>query len=71
MLFMQQGVCYICKEECSSGHKLSVDHSHETGEVRALLCKSCNYLVGLVENKSNLIDEVAKYIQQGGDYYRT
>lgn len=49
MLVEQNGVCAICKLECESGQRLSIDHNHQTGEVRALLCKKCNRHVGQVE----------------------
>lgn len=43
MLEEQGGVCAICllppKRQC-------VDHSHETGLVRGLLCHRCNILIG-------------------------
>lgn len=38
MLEAQQGLCAICR----SGPAEHVDHDHETGAVRALLCFNCN-----------------------------
>ncbi len=47
LLEFQEGKCFLCGKECSSGRKLSVDHDHDTGEVRGLLCIGCNkYRVG-------------------------
>ena len=43
MFARQGGCCVICGE---SGHKLVVDHNHETGKVRALLCHHCNTMIG-------------------------
>jgi hypothetical protein len=37
----QGGKCAICSRE----GKLVVDHDHESGKVRGLLCKNCNYTV--------------------------
>ena len=53
----QDGVCAICKkQEWRSGtrldgkpHRLSVDHDHETGALRGLLCNSCNTKVATLE----------------------
>jgi hypothetical protein len=38
----QQGKCAICGEFPQSGKLLCVDHDHETGKVRSLLCHACN-----------------------------
>ena len=46
----QGGVCEIChrKEDTAQWARLSVDHNHETGKVRGLLCNTCNMrLAGL------------------------
>ncbi len=51
MLWDQDGLCAIC-ERPQSGKRggvtiqLCVDHDHETGQVRALLCTSCNIGLG-------------------------
>ncbi len=37
----QGGVCYLCKKP-PNGRRLSVDHDHQTGEIRGLLCTYCN-----------------------------
>lgn len=48
MLEEQNGVCAICLNPENKVHKgnqksmLSVDHDHETGAVRGLLCDRCN-----------------------------
>ncbi len=47
LLDYQDGKCYICGKECASGRKLSVDHDHDSGAIRGLLCITCNkYVVG-------------------------
>ena len=38
----QDGACYICQRATGKRKKLSVDHCHETGVVRGLLCQKCN-----------------------------
>jgi len=42
----QDGKCAICKK---STKQLMVDHNHETGKVRGLLCFQCNNGLGYVE----------------------
>ncbi len=52
----QGGVCKICERpEPVSGRRLAVDHNHETGKVRGLLCTKCNTTAGWVEMHPNLI----------------
>ena len=50
MMEKQHGLCAICNHQCSSGQALAVDHSHETGQVRGLLCKRCNMAIHYLEN---------------------
>ena len=49
MFDSQKGVCKICKCSCKSGKQLAVDHCHETGVVRGLLCAKCNTNLGRIE----------------------
>lgn len=41
LLDYQNGRCWICRRRPAS-KRLAVDHDHETGAVRGLLCKACN-----------------------------
>lgn len=56
MMVEQGEVCAICEQpetvvDFRTGkiRELCVDHCHETGKVRALLCNGCNILVGHIE----------------------
>ena len=48
MLETQEGKCLICGKVFQTVRKREacVDHSHTTGEVRGLLCASCNSGLG-------------------------
>jgi hypothetical protein len=50
----QGGVCGICGTKSTDANKedtkLCVDHCHETGRVRGLLCRKCNLALQVVEN---------------------
>lgn len=50
LLEKQGNSCKICKRTCSTGKKLAVDHCHQTGMVRGLLCASCNTRLGFIES---------------------
>lgn len=63
MLERQNGVCAICDEECPSGQQLAVDHCHETGRVRGLLCCNCNRGVGLFKDKPKRLLRAAEYLE--------
>jgi len=46
LLDAQAGGCALCGGTHRSGRRLHVDHDHETGRVRGLLCYPCNQAVG-------------------------
>ena len=56
MLEAQLGVCAICLEPPVKGKVLDVDHNHETGEARALLCHGCNLAVGFYEKHGFMLE---------------
>ncbi len=61
----QQGVCAICKGEGDGKwKKLCVDHDHETGKVRQLLCRNCNMVLGQVNDNVNLLSEMIFYLNK-------
>lgn len=55
----QKGVCAICKL-LPGNKRLHVDHCHETGRVRGLLCSGCNTGLGsLGDSADNLLSAIA------------
>lgn len=51
MLQAQDGRCAICSSEVGAkGKSLAVDHCHETGAVRGLLCARCNVGLGMFQD---------------------
>lgn len=63
MVEEQNGVCLICKQK-SDSKKLSVDHNHETGEIRGLLCQGCNIGLGMFKNNVLILSEAIKYLNK-------
>lgn len=62
MFERQMGLCAIChKPEVDI--KLAVDHCHETGKVRGLLCKRCNMAIGLLGDDPDTIISAALYLK--------
>jgi hypothetical protein len=59
----QENGCAIChRTEEENGKMLAVDHSHETNKNRALLCSSCNILIGFIEKNKLNIDDIKNYL---------
>lgn len=66
MLAAQGGGCAICGRAAPEGTSLHVDHEHETGVVRGLLCFTCNGALGMfTENEGHLV-RAADYVSSGG-----
>jgi len=74
MFEKQNGLCAICgKQEVkvqrrgTSGieviDSLNVDHDHETGQVRGLLCYRCNTALGKLYDDPELLRRGADYIE--------
>lgn len=62
MLKLQNGACAICKGPPDTRwKKLAVDHCHKTGEVRGLLCMTCNTMLGRLEKRWN---ETMRYLKK-------
>lgn len=66
MLEEQHGVCAICgKPETKPNAKyLAVDHNHETGEVRGLLCNNCNRALGLLKDDIEVLQNAINYLKE-------
>jgi len=63
ILKRQNGVCAICKKQCTSGRNLAVDHDHKTNKVRGLLCIKCNNGLGAFEDDIELLQRAMEYLK--------
>lgn len=64
MLKRQGGCCAICGGINENGRRLAVDHDHETGKNRGLLCDKCNLAIGLFGDIARLASAI-KYLSGG------
>lgn len=66
---IQDGTCAICREpeqtRANNGHtlkELAVDHDHETGAIRGLLCARCNKALGGFRDNIDYLRRAAEYL---------
>ena len=68
MLEAQGGVCACCSKPetaaASTGgiRNLAVDHCHESGRVRGLLCNTCNVMIGMAYDDPSVLLRGAEYL---------
>lgn len=65
----QGGTCAICKSSSpgrSDVRYFSVDHDHDTGKVRDLLCTRCNTGIGSLQDSSEILELAAEYLRKHG-----
>ena len=65
LLVAQEYKCAICGVDASElVRELSVDHSHETHEVRGLLCQHCNIGLGNFRDDTKLMAKAIQYLDK-------
>jgi hypothetical protein len=59
----QDGKCAICgnKDEVE-GRRLAIDHCHDSGKIRGLLCGKCNRGLGLFYDNQELLKNAISYL---------
>lgn len=62
LLVKQGGLCAICKKESVGKKTLDVDHDHDTGEIRGLLCFHCNTGLGHFRDSAELLQAAKDYL---------
>lgn len=64
MLEKQGGKCKICKADPKTLSKdLAVDHCHNTGKIRGLLCIACNTALGKLKDSPELLRVAISYLE--------
>jgi transposase len=68
----QSGRCSICSVDMvprgRAKNSVAVDHNHENGAVRGLLCRSCNVGIGYLQDDPDLLIAAAEYLVERGFY---
>jgi hypothetical protein len=62
MVQAQQGVCAICKQPERQNTRLSIDHNHQTGKIRGLLCRNCNAALGAFKDNPLYLQIAIDYL---------
>lgn len=71
MLERQGGRCGICGKHISEQKKrFHVDHDHNTGEIRGLLCFRCNFGLGWFQDDKNKIAAALEHLNGKNSYKR-
>ena len=63
---VEHGECHICG--ASGDIEFHIDHDHETGAVRGLLCKHCNFGIGWFRDSPEHLAKAIQYLNRGSDY---
>jgi hypothetical protein len=64
LLKEQHGCCAICGRPEPPTRMLDVDHDHKTGQVRGLLCTSCNRVIGHTGDSPTILRSAADYLER-------
>ena len=67
MIKNQNNKCTICINEFNENIKFlkpHVDHDHQTGKIRSLLCGYCNFALGHVKENINILYNIINYLKE-------
>jgi len=74
LLANQNFACPICEVEISNTieykgkRPVAVDHNHETGDVRGILCSMCNLMLGHARENTSILYRAIVYLSERGAY---
>jgi hypothetical protein len=64
MFTAQGGKCKICgTHQLELKRRLAVDHDHNTGKIRGLLCQHCNLVIGLALDSTTTLESAIEYLK--------
>lgn len=62
MYVVQGGVCAICRNKFTHKKYIHVDHNHVTGQIRELLCRRCNGIIGFSREDITILSNAIAYL---------
>jgi hypothetical protein len=65
LLAAQDAKCAICSKQLT--WSFHIDHDHESGVVRGILCSSCNTGLGLLGDRVDSLEKAVDYLRQAHD----
>lgn len=76
---LENECCPGCKNEFTlgedeyyydkTGKAVVVDHDHETGNVRGVLCSTCNVALGMAKDNPHTLINLAEYLTKSEGFY--
>jgi hypothetical protein len=71
----QSNKCAICESELpdlltyeNRRRGYAIDHNHDTGEFRGILCLQCNTLLGMAKDSKEILLSAINYLESKGSY---
>lgn len=64
LLRLQHCKCAVCYDELKSGKGAAIDHDHNSGKVRGILCSSCNTAIGLFKEDPRRMRDAIAYLER-------
>ena len=64
LLEQHNGLCALCGQPPPQGRLLDIDHDHETGHVRGLLCNKCNRGLGALGDSLMVLERAVRYLKE-------
>lgn len=63
MIYLQENRCAICnKHQNTLSVTMAIDHCHDSGQVRGLLCSSCNLGLGNFKDNPENLQAAIQYL---------
>jgi hypothetical protein len=66
LLRLQDYKCRVCEKHLSQ-KEACVDHCHDDGRVRGILCNGCNSGIGMLQDSLEIVERAVTYLQETCD----